>query len=187
MDKKVKQLLRDLQQSTCYHIFYSFNDLERYLENAISYILSGIEQGDYVFVIENERIFPLLYKKIEPLLTKVQLDKIKHVNNFDFYCSNGDFHPPTIVAYFSNMLEIYIEKNASIRTWAHVEWGDLQEITCKIEEFEQAANKAVQSMKIISVCAYDEDRLTESLKASLISSHEYTLTDSESFVLIIDQ
>ena len=171
--------MRDLEQPTCYHIFYCFNDLERYIENAVSYICSGIEQGDYVFVIENERIFPLLYKKVEPLLAKVQLDKIKHVNNFDFYCTHGDFHPPTIVSYFSKMLETYIEKGASIRTWAHVEWGDLQEITCKIAGFEQEANKAVQSMKVISVCAYDEDRLTESLKASLINSHGYTLTESE--------
>ncbi len=159
------------------HIFYSFQEKERYIENAITYITSGVEQGSCVLLIENDRYFSLLRTKLESLLTKEQLKRIHHVNNYDFYYSRGDFHLTSIISYFSKIIGSYRENNLSIRTWAHVEWGDTEEISCEIKKFEEEANKAVSSMKLLSVCAYDADRLTESLQRSLTCSHNFVMTD----------
>ncbi|MFS0634334.1 MEDS domain-containing protein [Mesobacillus foraminis] len=177
MDITFSQPTRDLLQATGGHIFYCFNHLERYIENAASYILSGIRQGDYVILIENERIYPAIVQKVKVQLTESQLDQLVHVNNFEFYWSYGDFHTPSIIANFSRMLHPYDVKEYSIRTWAHVEWGNEQEITQKICEFEVEANHSVQSMNLVSVCAYDGDRITEPLRDSLMKSHQCHMKD----------
>lgn len=187
LNQKILQLTKELQLSSGGHIFYYFHDEQKYIENTVSYIHAGIEQGDCVLIIENERIFPSVYKKMQSLLTEEQLTMIHYINNFDFYCLNGDFHSETILEYFSSILDPYLTKNISIRTWAHVEWGNIGEITDVIGEFENQANKAVSSLEQISVCAYDADRVPESLKESLLRSHEFLMTDEEITKQTIEQ
>ncbi|PLR69219.1 MEDS domain-containing protein [Bacillus sp. UMB0893] len=187
MERKILQLTKELQQSTGGHIFYYFNDLDRYIENTVSYIRSGIDQKDRVIVIENERVYSLIYKKLVLHLTEDELTKVHYVNNFDFYCLNGDFHASTILSYFSLILEPYIIEITPIRTWAHVEWGNVAEITEVIGEFEKQANRAVSSMGLISVCAYNADRVPASLKASLKRSHGFLMTDDDIIPLLNEQ
>lgn len=159
------------------HVFYTTKDLTCYIENAVSYIVSGIEQGDQIFFVENDRIYPMILKKVEKLLTKQQLENIHFLNNFTFYWQNGNFHPPTILAYFSDIVTPFIEKGVSFRTWGHIEWGDEQEITRDIEEFEKGIEQKMPETKAISVCAYDDVRLTESLRTLLIDCHHFLMTD----------
>ncbi|WP_404328705.1 MEDS domain-containing protein [Mesobacillus maritimus] len=177
MKNKLDKQMVPIQKLVGQHILYCYKDSHFYIENAVSFILTGIKQGDYVVVIENDRLFRLIDEKVKTQLRKGQLNQINYVNNFDFYFSNGDFHTPTIISSFATILDSVYAKRKSIRTWAHVEWGNLQEITCKIIDFEVAANQTVHSMNTTSVCAYDVDRLSEPLKESLMRSHPYQLTD----------
>ena len=56
MTENVKELSEGLQRKKTGHIFYYSIDLDKYVENAISYIVFGIKQGDYVLLVENTRI-----------------------------------------------------------------------------------------------------------------------------------
>lgn len=183
MKNNISEQMRPLQKPEGQHILYCYKDSHFYIENAVSFILTGIKRGDYVVVVENDRLSELIKEKVKSHLCIDQLNRINYVNNFDFYFSNGDFHTTTIISSFVNLLDSCYEKTRSFRTWAHVEWGGLQEIACKIMDFEVASNQTVHSMNITSVCAYDHDRLSESLKESLMDSHPYQLTDDGVFHL----
>ncbi|USK41747.1 MEDS domain-containing protein (plasmid) [Cytobacillus firmus] len=161
------------------HIFYSFDTPEKYIENALLFIEKGIKEEERVIIIENARLFPLIQKKISSIIKLNDSDKIHRINNYDFYYSSGDFHPTSINKYFATIVSPYVENNIPIRTWAHVEWGDHQEIFRKIEEFETEAHINVSEKKSISVCAYESDRITPELKNSLMKSHGYYLTDND--------
>lgn len=162
------------------HIVYFSQNRDKYIENAASYIISGINQGGCVLLIENERITVALRERIARSLTKEQLKKVLSINNYDYYYySQGSFHTPSIVSYFSKLMQPFIEQKLSIFTWAHIEWHDEPEITAKIESFEKDANNVVTSMKLLSVCAYNTDRLTELMKTSLIKHHDAVMTDDE--------
>ncbi|WP_409300499.1 MEDS domain-containing protein [Peribacillus sp. SCS-155] len=160
------------------HIFYSFDTTEKYIENALLFIEKGIQEGERVIFIENDRLFPLIQKKIPSTIRLNDSDKIHHINNYDFYYSSGDFHPKSINKYFAAVVSPYVEKNIPIRTWAHVEWGNHQEIARIIEEFETEAQVNVSAKKSISVCAYESDRITPEIKNSLMKSHGYYMTDN---------
>jgi hypothetical protein len=161
------------------HIYYSSHELQNYLNNAAAYIIAGIEQGDHIVFIENDRVFPLLQIKLKTLLNTQQLNQIHHVNNFDFYCSSGSFNPPFIFDYLTNTLNPYFDGNISFRVWAHVEWSEQEGILKVLEEFENEADGRASEMGLLLVCAYDADRVPDSLNTALMKCHGFIMTEDD--------
>jgi hypothetical protein len=161
------------------HIFYCFEDLERYLENAIYFRTSGIQKGEQVIFIENEKIFSKLFKELSKILTKKQLAKVQFINNFDYYCSGGRLHPPTTLDYYSKAVEPYYKKDIPFRIWGHVEWDQQENILSTLETFENKMSAKLSKEEILAVCAYDAERVTDGLMHMLIACHDLLLTDRE--------
>lgn len=159
------------------HVFYYVEDNDCYITNAVSYIKDGIEQGDQILFVENERSYPKILERLEALFTEEQLKNVHYINNFTFYWRNGNFHPPTILEYFSTLIDPFLEKEMSFRTWGHIEWRDDIEISKSIQEYEFVLERLVPEKNAISVCAYDAERLSNSLKQSLLNCHGLYMTD----------
>lgn len=174
---KMQRLIEESVNGT--HILYCFEELDQYILNAVSYITSGIEKGQHIIFIENEKIFFKLYTILSSGLDEKQLAKVHYINNFDYYCSGGELHPPTTVNYFYKAVAPYYERNISFRIWGHVEWGQQEDIMLTLEKFENAMDNVISENAIHAVCAYDAVRVTDSLKDILMSCHEYFMTDFE--------
>lgn len=165
-----------LKQETGGHILYFFQDEETYVQNAVSYIRSGIEQGDHVLFVENDRILLSIRKKLSSL-TEDQARKVHFMNNFDFYIREGNFHPDTLVSNFSESVDFHLNQNSTIRTWGHVEWGDEACIIEDTIEFEQKVHEKISANHLITVCAYHVNTMSDSLKVQLIQAHDYLMAD----------
>ncbi|KIL48503.1 MEDS domain-containing protein [Jeotgalibacillus soli] len=161
------------------HIFYYVTEEETYLNNIVSYIGSGIEQGDHILLIESERLLTLLTQKLTAVLTPEELTHLHTINNFDYYFSSGSFHPPAIFEYLSKTLKPFVENDISYRIWAHVEWSEKEAILNLLEEFEKEADRLVNDQELCLVCAYDAVRVPDSLKTALLKCHKYFLTEDE--------
>ncbi|WP_174729247.1 MEDS domain-containing protein [Mesobacillus harenae] len=179
MDKKIQELINNLSSSYSRHIFYHYDVQESYIKNAVSYILLGIRQGNHIVLVENERNYRMIIKDLENLLTKEQLTLLHHINNFDFYYSTRNFHPHAVINNISETIEPYFGISEKVRTWGHIEWGDLEEVSCSIEEYEQEADKKITETGLISVCAYNAKRITPFLKGLLMKCHGIMMTDDE--------
>ncbi|MCP3764059.1 MEDS domain-containing protein [Domibacillus sp. A3M-37] len=166
-----------IKENDSVHIFYSMTELRPYINNLASYILSAIKQGEHVLVIENERVTSLMYKELKNILTKDQLTHIHTINNFDFYFSSGSFHPPAVLDYLSRALKPFYEKKVSFRIWAHAEWSDQGEGLTLLQEYENEANRMIREQGLFVVCAYDEKRMSNSIKTMLMKYHEYILSE----------
>lgn len=178
MDNNMKQLMNELQESNGGHVFYCFNELDTYIHNQTMFIISGIEQGNDIMVVENDRIFPFVYKKLQERLNEEQLKKVHHINNFDFYCFEGNFHPSTMVDYFLRNIEVYLDRDIPLQTWGHVEWGGSDEVVFEsICEYEKGIDQIIAKKSLISFCAYDECRVTPTLKSLLMKHHGVFMTD----------
>ena len=178
MLEKISRLTKDLQEIRG-HIFYFFENADKYIENAVTYIVSGIGQGDHILFIENNKLFPVIQGKLKPLLSTEQLAKVHYINNFDFYFSKGTFHFATVLNHFTKSIKPYIENEVSVRIWGHVEWGDQKEVDREIEKYENEADQILSLNELTAVCAYDADRVSESLRQSLIKCHEFHMTDNK--------
>lgn len=176
LKSKMNQLFEDQKNV---HVLYSYNEMENYIKQVLSYIQDGIMAGDYVILVENDRIYPIIHKELSTRLTKEQMKLLHFVNNFDFYCSSGSYHPPAIEEYFNKTVQPYVENKISFRSWAHVEWATLEEPLHIIEEFERTVDKAVNLLSFPLICAYKGDRMPEYLKTILLETHPYVLEDDD--------
>lgn len=176
LKSKMNQLFEDQKNV---HVLYSYNEMENYIKQVLSYIQDGIMAGDYVILVENDRIYPLIHKELSTRLTKDQMKLLHFVNNFDFYCSSGSYHPPAIEEYFNKTVQPYVDNKISFRSWAHVEWATLEEPLHIIEEFERTVDKAVNLLSFPLVCAYKGERMPEYLKTILLETHPYVLEDDD--------
>jgi len=171
-----------MKQGNGGHIFYNFYELNCYFKNALTYIQTALEQGDEVLFIENERLWGSLKKKLDLILSTAQLNKVCYINNFDFYCMNGDFESATILAFFNKTQDEYTKNNSSFRTWAHVEWGCHEDIDRKISKYELEVDITVRRSGLISVCAYDACRVSSTLEATLKRCHNFLLFDDDKLI-----
>jgi MEDS: MEthanogen/methylotroph, DcmR Sensory domain len=182
LKSKMNQLFEDQKNV---HVLYSYNEMENYIKQVLSYIQDGIMAGDYVILVENDRIYPIIHKELSTRLTKEQMELLHFVNNFDFYCSSGSYHPPAIEEYFNKTVQSYVENKISFRSWAHVEWATLEEPLHIIEEFERTVDEAVNQLSFPLICAYKGERMPDYLKTILLETHPYVLKDDD--IIICEQ
>ncbi|WP_366164071.1 MEDS domain-containing protein [Bacillus infantis] len=159
------------------HVLYFFEDYDRYLSNVEDFVITGLKLNEYAVIIENDRWIRKIRNKLCESLEERYLQKVAFINNFDFYYAKGDFRVNSIFDFLPKVLDNYSEENSVIRSWAHVEWRNEEEIQGKLLASEEAADGIVSDSKILSVCAYDSDRASQEFKAGLLTNHNYLLLD----------
>ncbi|RFU60976.1 MEDS domain-containing protein [Peribacillus glennii] len=177
MERKNLDVINHLKNLTEGHVIYFFEDVEDYLKNVVDFVISGLEQNQYSIIIENDRISPLLKKVFESMLNESQLNKVRFINNFDFYFAKGDFGCNSIFEFLPRLIEGYGEQEFAVRSWAHVEWGDEHEVPKKLSDSEKEADVIVSEKRLLSVCAYDSDRVSEELKVNLLTHHNFLMNN----------
>jgi MEDS: MEthanogen/methylotroph, DcmR Sensory domain len=176
----VKTKIRSLlQNNKSAHLLYAFKGMNNYIQSAVDYILDGVTRDQSIILIESDRYLPYLMKELKKHLDDNQMAKIHQINNFDFYFSSGSYHPPAILEYIEKMYKPYIEKNMTFRTWTHVEWSTIEGPLSIVEELEQVVDRLAADMGLVLICAYEEEYMPESLKASLLRTHKFILTDDD--------
>ncbi|WP_052342759.1 MEDS domain-containing protein [Bacillus sp. EB01] len=138
MEKKVIKEIGNLAKG---HLFYNTSNTDQYINNLISFIEGGLRQEHFCLIIESDRLWLKIKKRLTDIFSAKQLERVIHMKNFDFYFSTGEFHVEAIVNYFSKTLSPFLSNNLGIRTWAHVEWGNGMDMTGKIKQFEQKADE----------------------------------------------
>jgi hypothetical protein len=161
------------------HIFYPYEDRKSYINNALSYIVSGIEQKHHMLVIESQEIFLSINEELNKHLTSKELAMVSYTDNYEFYRLHGDFNPESILNNFTQMLDGFIQKDISIRIWAHVDWKEQDDILSIITEYEDRADCLIRDAGVVSVCAYNAKNLTVPLQMRLMRNHEYFMSDKE--------
>jgi len=179
MENKIVPLTNLIDLKNHGHILYTYNKLDNYIENAISYIVSGIEQGHHIIFIESNDTYEKMKGILRGMLTQDALDCIHFLDNYEFYRLYDDFHCDLIVSHFSDVISHFQENHITVRTWANVCWNDEREIELKLESFEKNADQCVRHSNLISVCAYNGNKITVTLQNSMLKSHEYIMTDHE--------
>ncbi|WP_409299010.1 MEDS domain-containing protein [Peribacillus sp. SCS-26] len=155
------------------HWLYLYDNHERYIEDLLAFIETGIQAGSHIILVENDRNFLKLKYILKCENKEGLLKNIHFKNNFDFYFHNGDFHIQSIVQDFElSVQSIKDDSKYSIRTWAHVEWRDAEEIMDKIVLYEKISDKLVQEEGLLSICAYHSGRTPAAIQDKLGNCHD---------------
>ena len=179
MNDTIIKVINEFNKVEGKHICYLYNDHQEYIEKVVTFIMIGIKEGDHILLVENDRNILAINRKLQNELSDGQLANLHIMNNYNFYFTNGNFHPHTILLYFSSYIQSFVENGISIRTWGHIEWGNEKEIQKDIEEYEKEVDKLVKLTGTISVCAYPAERTSDSLVEMLKNCHGVIITDHE--------
>ena len=179
MDQLFQDLMLDIKKKNGGHILYHYKDEQIYIDNTVSFIIKAIKSGNHVLLLENERNFNIIETVLKQRLTDTEYKKLHYINNFDFYCYNGNFHPETVCNYFIKNIEPYLEGKYNLCTWGLVEWRDDEKIIESIFQYEKSIDPYITQHGIFSVCAYDANRTNDKMINLLLKCHDYLLTDEE--------
>ncbi|TFE02288.1 MEDS domain-containing protein [Jeotgalibacillus salarius] len=160
------------------HVLYSYDEMDKYLQNVLAYIIDSVRAEENIILIENERIYIKIKKELHELISKEEMEYIHFINSFDFYFSSGSYHPPAITAYFEKTVQPYIQNNKSFRSWAHVEWTSVEEPHHLIHDFENIIDDAVKQIEFPLVCAYKQTNMPIHLKTMLNQLHPFILEET---------
>ncbi|WP_249897039.1 MEDS domain-containing protein [Paenibacillus sp. PK3_47] len=166
------------------HILYLFEDINRYVDNALSYITAGLDQGHHILLIEREDVYHEILNKLSGSVPSGQLPSLHYANNIEYYGSRGDFDFQHILSHFEEIMGEVQAQNLPIRTWANVmTWGDHNErhIHGNLKAYERQTTCVVRDFGMVSVCAYNAAEISSSLQNELMKEHEYVMTDMEFF------
>ena len=177
MDMKTAFLTEEIEIKNKAHILYTYQSEEKYVNNAYSYIMTGLSNNHHVIIIENDILTKKIQEKLTGILSKDELGKVHFYNNYDYYLANDHFHIDRIVQNFNRVLVPLVKQNISVRTWAHVEWPKVENISQVLMDFEENADREINKHGIISVCAYDGNSLSASMQNKIMEWHEYFMTD----------
>lgn len=175
MKSSVQRLVEEQRNA---HILYAFKGNTNYFRELYQFIEDGIQNGDQLLIVENERISIQVQKELGKKYSSKQLKKIHFVNSLHFYWSSGSYHPPAIQAYFKEVVSPFVKSGQPFRSWAHVEWESVKEPLHIIEEFERIVDDSVNDLSFPLICAYEAEKMPERLQTMLYETHPYVLEDA---------
>ncbi|KGX84298.1 ATP-binding protein [Pontibacillus marinus] len=163
------------------HILYTSTDPEKYLENATSFISSGLSLGQAVVFIDEPHIFNTITEQlIHKGFDQEKVASILFSDRHEFYTSNDIFDIDTVISSFSPLLTPFLQEGIPIRTWGKVKWCANQACFMDlIKKYEMNVDDFVNEMNTFSVCAYDGEELPASLQMELMKHHQYIMSDNE--------
>lgn len=159
------------------HILYTYHDHKLYIDQVLTYIEDGLRVGEVVLLVENERNYHIIINELNDRVSKEQMKLLYYVNSLHFYLSSGSYDPPAIKTYFTNVVEQFVVSGTLFRSWAHVEWATLEAPTHLVEQFERIVDEAVLQLQFSLICAYNSEKIPESLYHMLLQTHQYILDD----------
>ncbi|WHX41125.1 MEDS domain-containing protein [Mesobacillus sp. AQ2] len=171
--------VNEIQNLTKGHVLYFYENQDQYILNAAEFITSGLELNEYCIIVENDRNTLLIKKRLTLLVNEYQLEKVVFVNNYDFYYATGDFRVNSIFDYLPDLTGGNSEIDLVARSWAHVEWRDEREVSKKLLDSENEADKIVTETNLLSVCAYDSKRVSKEFKEGLLPCHNFLVKEKQ--------
>jgi hypothetical protein len=171
--------INEIQNLTTGHVLYFFDNQDQYVSNVVDFIISGLELNEYCIIVENDRYTPLINKRLTGLVNESRLEKVAFVNNYDFYYAQGDFRINSIFDFLPKLIKDSSQLDLGVRSWAHIEWRDEREVSKKLLDSENEADKIVTETKLLSVCAYDTERVSPEFKEGLLTCHNFLINEKE--------
>lgn len=161
------------------HILYTYDHLEEYIGNAVSFIITGVQQGQYIIFIDSKERYESVISELKVRGCGDAISSIKYVDSFDFYLLGEKFHSATVLQSFQNVIKPYMDNDIVIRLWGHVEWQEHHNVEDELETYENECNITVSQMGILTVCAYSGRQVTASIQTKMMRLHEYLMTDKQ--------
>ncbi|GGN91221.1 ATP-binding protein [Saccharibacillus kuerlensis] len=179
MSEHIMELNQLVSVSAGGHILYLYDNADVYVDNVSAYLISGVQSGDLVILIERSEWIEQIRSHALQTLSKEEIERIVYVEAEQFYSVHESFQYEKIVEHFEALTEPYRNCSHRIRTWAHVTWKSEEGVEKELEKFKELASRTVEDFRMLSVCAYEGRSISASLQIKMLRVYDYVMTDDQ--------
>ncbi|GAE26804.1 two-component sensor histidine kinase [Halalkalibacter wakoensis JCM 9140] len=161
------------------HILYIFNEKDKYIENAISFIMNGLLKNEVILFVETKETFDQVLDQLKARDDhSIDYQKLLFVDSAETYLVGDQFHLEKTGSLI-DMLNPYLDEGFSLRTWGHVLLTDDVCTVDRLRIYEHNSDQFIQKNNLVSVCAYNGLTLPAYLQNELMRIHTHFMTDRE--------
>ncbi|SDD77313.1 His Kinase A (phospho-acceptor) domain-containing protein [Paenibacillus sp. UNCCL117] len=176
-------LTNKIQVQSGSHIVYFFSDYDKYIDNAVSFIRSGMELAQHVIIIDTREMYEAMERKLLAESDAEQWrERLHYMNQADFYETYRDFHFQRILSNLDGIVQPFVASMTDVRVWGQVGWKPQDHIPDKILQYEAECDAVLSKHGFLTVCAYDANIVAAAVQLKALQSHPYLMTD-EALVL----
>lgn len=174
---KPVQLTEHVMITSGAHILYTYDDLGPYIDNAVSFIITGLQQGQHILYIDSSPRYELVMEKLRERGFEHKPEWLLYVDNQFFYRTFEAFSAKEVHRQFTELLQPLLDSGTPVRTWGHVEWNRYLPNEEELVRYERKSDETVGQVGVLTVCVYSGRQLSASLQTQLMETHEYVMTD----------
>ncbi|PKG23997.1 hypothetical protein CWS01_09535 [Niallia nealsonii] len=159
------------------HILYMYERVDKYVENAVAFIVNGAEKGHYVLWIDKEELYHSIYQKVKSILKTNELPFIHFIQDKEFTDIFVDSPINNIQSYYSEIIQAMEVDKLSISSWFHVsgkvkknEYTNLYQIGEYLTEMHCSTEQKI-------VLAVEGDDVSASYQNRLLHTYPNLMTD----------
>jgi signal transduction histidine kinase/AmiR/NasT family two-component response regulator len=174
----LQQLINNYLGKSGAHILYMFNEYNQYINNALTYISEGLDSGEKIIVIEDQRFFTMIKNKLFIKgYTELLIQSITFIDSSDFYFYNNKFSALNSSDTLLNLLNPDMDDEIRTRIWGQVlvDSSDISEL----RRYESSCDEYMSGKNLISVCSYNALTTPSFVQNELLKVHEYLMVDDE--------
>lgn len=161
------------------HILYIFNQIDKYIDNAVDFILDGVLNNEVILFVDTKESFENVFKKIRKMgYNSIQLERLIFVDSTETYIIDNQFNLKK-TGNLIGLLNPYFEMGCTIRTWGQVLLTDHISTLERLRIFESNSDEFILKSNLISVCAYNGQTTSAYIQNELMRTHTHFMTDSE--------
>lgn len=161
------------------HILYIYNEIDKYIANAFSFILDGLSKNEIVAFVDTDHVVGKVKKMIVSNGIEItSLQNLIVMSSSDTYLAKNEFD----INQAENLIrriKPFLEKGHAIRTWGNVPFLEFESTLERIKIYENISDELISQNRMISVCAYNGLLIPAYVQNELLKSHTYFMTDSD--------
>lgn len=172
LNRKIIEFFRSMDTG---EILYLYNDVENHFQNAVTFLLTGIENGSHCLVID---YYENLYQIQHSLETSLSKEEI--TNNIFFINKENilQYEPKDIVSYF-RILQLEFEDKVSLRIWSPEKLDQENDWLSKLSMYLNTEDIKLNYKKTLFVRSYNALIVSAASHINMMRQYPYLMTDFE--------
>ncbi|MBP3950924.1 MEDS domain-containing protein [Bacillus sp. YZJH907-2] len=163
------------------HILYMFNELDKYIENAVDYIYQGLIKGEKVLFVEEKDVINQIVNRLDEFeLEDDYKTNFIYMSSHEFYLNEGELDVERAGNELTGLMRPLLDQGHAVRTWGAVPLPNHESTFDRVRTYECDCDVFISKERMTSVCAYNALTIPAFLQNELFKTHTHFMTD-ESF------
>lgn len=168
--REISQYFRTMDSG---RVLYLYNNIEVYLQHAVTFLLTGVSKGNYAIFIDSHENLIQIQQRLETIITNEEEKNLINLINKE---TIKQPNLKDLVKYLQSF-QIHFDENLSIRIWLHEKRDYGNDFISKL--LNPIGDIRSNSEKILFLSVFNASTVSAGMHIDLMRKYPYLMTDLE--------